>query len=74
MSRIVDDPVPYDLGAQEDYCVLVFGLECGRMTEAELVESSNSKRDPARDVAWLELKRRATLDDDADRLAELEAE
>lgn len=52
----------------------MIGLECGRMTEAELIESSNRKHDPARDVAWLELKRRATLDDDADRLAELEAE
>lgn len=74
MSRIVNDPIPYDMGALEDWCVLVFGLECGRMTEAELVASSNSKHDPARDVAWLELKRRAILDDDVERLAELEAE
>lgn len=71
---IVDDPVPYDLGALCDWSVLVFGLECGRMTEGELIASAGNKHDPATDVAWLELKRRAMLDDDAEWLAELEAE
>ena len=72
MSRIVDDPVGYDLGALEDWCVLRFGLDCGHMTENELVASMNSKHDPARDVAWLELKRRVALGDNADRLLEAE--
>lgn len=30
MSRIVDDPIGYDLGALEDWSVLRFGLDCGR--------------------------------------------
>lgn len=72
MSRIVDDPIRYDLGALEDWSVLRFGLNCGRMTDDGLVASMNSKHDPARDVAWLELKRRVALGDNADRLLEAE--
>ena len=61
MNRIVDNPIPYDLGAMWDWCVLQFGLECGRMTEAELIDVLNNKHDPATDVARLELERRRGL-------------
>ena len=71
MSHIVDDPIGYNLGALEDWSVLRLGLDCGRMTDDELVASMNSKHDPARDVAWLELKRRAILNDSVDDLVEL---
>lgn len=64
MSCIVDDPIGYDLGALEDWCVLRFGLDCGRMTEDELIESANSKHDPASYVVWLEMERREELEDE----------
>ncbi len=62
------------MGALEDWCVHVYGEECGRLSESTLIADMRDKHCPGRDVAWNELKRRATLEENWDRLAELEQE